>query len=65
MASCARPSARCGGTTRKGTSSSSTAPSSAEYEEGGRYLLEIQQRAEQQDGEMSAMGSAIVELPKR
>lgn len=35
------------------------------YEEDGRYLLEIQQRAEQQDGELSAMGTAIVELPKR
>lgn len=35
------------------------------FEEEGRYLLEIQQRAEQQDGELSAMGSAIVELPKR
>ena len=35
------------------------------FEEDGRFLLEIQQRAEQQDGELSAMGSAIVELPKR
>ena len=35
------------------------------FAEDGRYLLEIQQRAEQQDGEMSAIGSAIVELPRR
>lgn len=35
------------------------------FEDDGRYLLEIQQRAEQQDGELSATGTAIVELPKR
>lgn len=35
------------------------------YEKDGRYFVEIRQRAEQQDGELSAIGSAIVELPKR
>lgn len=35
------------------------------FEDGGRYLVEIAQRAENQDGETSAIGSAIVELPKR
>ena len=35
------------------------------FEEDGKALVEIAQRAEQQDGELSAMGSAIVELPKR
>lgn len=33
--------------------------------EGDRHLVEIKQRAEQQDGELSALGTAIVELPKR
>ena len=35
------------------------------FEEDGRYYVEIHQQAEQQDNEMSAVGSAIVELPKR
>jgi len=35
------------------------------FEENGRFLVEIAQRAENQDGETSAIGSAIVELPKR
>ncbi|MDG4719811.1 MULTISPECIES: FAS1-like dehydratase domain-containing protein [Thalassospira] len=35
------------------------------FEKDGRYFVEIRQRAEQQDGELSAIGSAIVELPKR
>ncbi len=35
------------------------------FTEGDRHLVEIDQRAEQQDGELSAIGTAIVELPKR
>lgn len=35
------------------------------FEENGRFLVEIAQRAANQDGETSAIGSAIVELPKR
>lgn len=35
------------------------------FVEGDRHLVEIKQRAEQQDGELSALGTAIVELPKR
>lgn len=35
------------------------------FTEDGRHLVEIEQRAEQQDGELSALGTAIVELPKR
>ncbi|RAI02436.1 acyl dehydratase [Acuticoccus sediminis] len=35
------------------------------YEENGRYLVEISQRASNQDDETSAIGSAIVALPKR
>lgn len=33
--------------------------------EGDRHLVEIEQLAVQQDGELSAKGTAIVELPKR
>ncbi|MCA8928952.1 MAG: MaoC family dehydratase N-terminal domain-containing protein [Alphaproteobacteria bacterium] len=35
------------------------------FVEDGRHLVEISQRAENQDGELSAMGSAVVELPRR
>jgi len=35
------------------------------FVEEGRHLVELRQRAVNQDGEMSAIGSAIVELPKR
>lgn len=35
------------------------------YIEDGRHLVELSQRAENQDGELSAMGSAIVELPRK
>ena len=35
------------------------------FEEGGRHLVEIAQRAETHRGEPSAIGSAIVELPAR
>ncbi|WP_425050292.1 FAS1-like dehydratase domain-containing protein [Psychromarinibacter sp. S121] len=35
------------------------------YEEDGKYLVEIRQQAVQQDEELSAIGSAIVELPKK
>lgn len=35
------------------------------FEEDGRYLVEIEQRAVNQDGELSAIGNAIVELPKK
>ena len=35
------------------------------YVEDGMYLLEISQRAETHRGELSAQGSAIVELPSR
>lgn len=35
------------------------------YEEDGKSLVEITQRAVNQDDELSAMGSAIVELPRR
>lgn len=33
--------------------------------EDGKALVEISQRAENQDGELSAMGSAVVQLPQR
>lgn len=35
------------------------------FEKGGKYFVEIRQKAEQQDGELSAVGSCIVELPKK
>jgi acyl dehydratase len=35
------------------------------FVEEGRRMVEIAQRAENQDGELSAMGSALVELPHR
>lgn len=35
------------------------------FEKDGKFYVEITQRAEQQDGEMSAVGSCIVELPKK
>ncbi|WP_375175133.1 MaoC family dehydratase N-terminal domain-containing protein [Pseudooceanicola sp.] len=35
------------------------------FDKDGKYFVEIQQRAEQQDGELSAVGSCIVELPKK
>jgi acyl dehydratase len=38
---------------------------SRKFVEGGKHLVEIAQRAENQDGELSAMGSAVVELPHR
>jgi hypothetical protein len=33
--------------------------------EGGRRLVEIEQEARNQDGELSAMGTGVVELPSR
>jgi hypothetical protein len=33
--------------------------------EGGRHLVEIEQQAQNQDGELSVVGSAIVQLPAR
>jgi acyl dehydratase len=33
--------------------------------EAGRHLIDIEQKAENQDGELSVVGSAIVELPAR
>jgi len=35
------------------------------YQQDGRHLVEIQQRAETHRGELSAMGTAIAELPSR
>ncbi len=35
------------------------------FEEGGRYLVEIEQVAHNQNGELSVLGSGIVELPSR
>ncbi len=35
------------------------------YVEDGKYLVEIQQRAETHRGETSALGTAVVELPSR
>lgn len=35
------------------------------WAEDGKYFVEISQRAVNQDDELSAMGSAVVELPKR
>lgn len=35
------------------------------FVEDGRHLVEIEQRAENQDGETSVLGSGVVELPKR
>ena len=33
------------------------------FEEAGRHLIEISQEARNQDGELSVLGSGIVELP--
>ncbi|MEX2618245.1 MAG: MaoC family dehydratase N-terminal domain-containing protein [Alphaproteobacteria bacterium] len=38
---------------------------SRKFVEGGKHLVEISQRAVNQDDELSAMGSAVVELPHR
>ena len=38
---------------------------SRKFVDAGKHLVEISQRAENQDGELSAMGSAVVELPHR
>ena len=38
---------------------------SRKFVEGDKHLVEISQRAENQDGDLSAMGSAVVELPHR
>ena len=35
------------------------------FQEEGRHLVEIEQAAHNQDGELSVLGSAIVELPSR
>jgi acyl dehydratase len=35
------------------------------YVEAGRHLVEIEQEAHNQDGELSVLGSGIVELPKK
>jgi len=35
------------------------------FEEDGRHLIEIEQAAHNQDGELSVLGSGIVELPSR
>jgi hypothetical protein len=38
---------------------------SRKFEEGGKKLVEIEQRAETHRGELSARGYSIVELPSR
>ncbi len=38
---------------------------SRKYVEDGRHLVEIEQRARNQDDELSAIGSGVVELPTR
>ena len=35
------------------------------YEEDGRALVEIEQEARNQDGELSVLGTGVIELPKR
>lgn len=35
------------------------------FQEDGRYLVEIEQEAHQQDGEVSVLGKGVVELPSR
>jgi hypothetical protein len=35
------------------------------FQEDGRHLVEIEQAAHNQDGELSVLGSGIVELPSR
>ena len=35
------------------------------FVEGGKHLVEIEQEAHNQDGELSVLGSGIVELPSR
>jgi hypothetical protein len=35
------------------------------FEEAGRHLVEIEQAAHNQDGEVSVLGTGIVELPNR
>jgi acyl dehydratase len=35
------------------------------FVDGGRHLVEIEQEARNQDGELSVLGSGVVELPKR
>ena len=38
---------------------------SRKWEEDGKHLVEISQRAETHRGELSASGTAVVELPSR
>ena len=42
-----------------------TAKVARTYEEDGRFLVDIDQEARNQDGELSVVGSATVELPSR
>ena len=35
------------------------------FAEEGRPLVEIEQRAENQDGELSVLGGGVIELPRR
>jgi hypothetical protein len=35
------------------------------FVEDGRYLVEIAQEARNQDGELSVLGSGVIELPRR
>jgi len=35
------------------------------YVEGGRHLVDIEQEARNQDGELSVVGTGTVELPSR
>ena len=60
-----RRPARSAATIRRATCCSSTARSTRKYVEDGRHLVEIEQEARNQDGELSVLGTGIVELPAR
>ena len=65
MGYCAGQAARSAGTTRKATRCSSAGTVVRSFIEGGRHLVEIAQEAHNQDGELSVVGTGVVELLAR
>ena len=63
--SCAARRARSGGTIRRAICCSSTARWLRKSREDGRALVEIEQIAHNQDGDVSVIGTGVVELPTR
>ena len=59
------PTARSAATIRTATCSSSRARSKRKFVEDGRHLVEIEQEARNQDGELSVVGTGVVGLPSR